>query len=262
MRISINRIDFEVAAVPAQTRMAVLSDPFLAQAIWRDVYRWDAAAGTGEVIARVAPNGAVPLPNGIAFFVPRVTATGQVAKAEGPSRKMAERFLQATGAKSIGDLLAALNRILHLPQKTIPLAPFAPLNPYLSYTLRMETEYAVVRLAHAGRNLSAFVLIPGQVGFRAIPGEVRDPAGWEAALAATPALAAIRPGFIVPPQTEANAGMRRLALARRMEELQAEVAAGGGNAAATPGQRGTAARLMAEWRLLAPVPQKAANGAA
>ena len=44
MKIKLNGIEFEVTAVEPALREAILGDPVIAKAVWRDVYAWDAAA--------------------------------------------------------------------------------------------------------------------------------------------------------------------------------------------------------------------------
>ncbi len=249
MQIRINRIEFEVEPVAGPLRAAVLADPVIARAVLRDVWEWDAAAQTGKALVPLVQERAVVLPNGLSFFVPRSGADGAITKHEAPSASMAKRMLKVTGARDLPEVMTALNRVIDLPKKTLPLATFRGLDARASYRLRMFTEFAVLRLNNAARNLGAFLFLPSQVGFHAEIGETLDPAQREAVLAEARGL---RPGFLVPARSEASRGMRRAALSRQFEELQAEIAALGGADKATDLHRIRAQRLAAEWKALTP----------
>lgn len=250
MKIKINAVEFDVEPVAAPLRQVLLADPVIMQGVWRPVWAWDAVTRTGKPLTQMTEKKGVPLGNGITFFVPRVGPEGQMVKNDGPSKKMAERVLKATGAATIAELMAALNRILHLPQKTIPLDAFRPLDPVASYRVRMHVDFAVVHLGNAARNLSAYLLIPGQCAFHHEVTAIPDQAAYDAALAATPGLAAIQPAFVVPPRTRANLGLRSLAIGRALGDLQDDVRAAGGPDAASDTQKRRAAQLAAEWRVL------------
>lgn len=253
MRIKINQIDFDVAPVPADLRAALLSDPVIGQAVLRSVWEWDAGARTGKALIPLIQDRAAVLPNGLSFFVPRSGPNGTLVKNDPPSANMAKRFLKATGAKSLTDLMQALNRVVELPQKILPLEVFRPLNATASYRVRMFTDFAVLQLQNAARNLTAYLFLPAQVGFHAEITDTPDPAAHEAAGID---LNAMRPGFIVPARAPATQGMRRAALSQMFRELQAELDAAGGPEKATDIQKLRAARLAAEWKVIAP-PQKA-----
>lgn len=249
MRIKINQIDFDVTPVPVQLRAALLSDPIIGQAILRNVWEWDAVTQTGKPLTPLLNNRAAVLPNGLSFFVTKPGTDGKIVKNEAPSTAMATRFLKATGAKTLKDLMAALNRIVELPQKILPLETFQPLNATASYRLRMFTDFAVVQLQNSSRNLTAYLFLPAQVGFHADITAVPDQAAHDAAGID---MNKLRPGFIVPTRTPASQGMRRAALARQFEELQAEMEGLGGPDKATDLHRLRAARLAAEWKVIAP----------
>lgn len=249
MRIKINQIDFDVTPVGAQMRAALLSDPVIGQAILRNVWEWDAAAGSGRPLTPLLNNRAAVLPNGLSFFVAKAGPDGRIVKNEAPSAAMATRFLKVTGAKDLKELMGALNRIVELPQKILPLDVFAPLNATASYRLKMFTDFAVVQLQNAGRNLTAYLFLPAQVGFHAELGAIPDQAAHDAAGVD---MNKLRPGFIVPARAPAAQAMRRAALARQFEELQAEMQALGGPEKATDLHRLRAARLAAEWKVIAP----------
>jgi hypothetical protein len=249
MKIKINTIDFEVTAVPAGLRAAILTDPIVVRGVWRDVWAWDAGAGEGKALTQMVQGNAVPLGNGINFFVPR--AGGPVnGRNEGPSRKMADRVLAAVGANSMNDLMTALNRIVHLPQKSLPLDMFAPLNPVASYKMRMYVDFAVLQLSHAGRNLSFYLLIPGQCAFHHEVTAITDQAGYDALIADKPQMKSLMPAFVVPPRTKANTGLRTLAVGQAITELQGAITAAGGPDKASDLQMARMAQLATEWRVL------------
>lgn len=250
MKIKINAVEFEVEPVTAQVRQVLLTDPTMAQGVWRRVWAWDVLSQTGTALTGMTEKKGVPLGNGITFFVPRLGPQGQMLKNEGPSKKMAERVLKATGATTITELMAALNRILHMPQKTLPLDAFAPLDKVASYEVRMYVDFAAVHLVNTARNLSAYLLMPGQVAFVHEITAIPDQAAYDAVLAETPALAAIQPAFVVPPRTKANLGLRTLAVGSALSELQDDIRAAGGPDAASDAQKRRATHLAAEWRVL------------
>jgi hypothetical protein len=192
-------------------------------------------------------SNAVPLPNGMVFFVPKA-GTNPVVKSESASRNMSKRVLGGVNAGSVTDILRALHGILHMPQKILPLDLFAPLNPAATYVLKMHTEFNVVELKNDGRNMSFYVIIPGQVAFHHEI-SAKDDAGY-AALELD--AAKMQPTFLIPAHSQANQAIRALALAKRVEELRNALAS-----KAAAGDRGSAADQTAfqmaigELRLLA-----------
>jgi hypothetical protein len=166
---------------------------------------------------------------------------------------MGERFLAALGAKDWGQVLQPLARITGVPQRKVPLETYAVLKPFGSFHLRMEMEFQVVELSHAGRNLAAFLFLPGIVGFQPF-------------LKAAPAEGTVLPAiarqlYVIPAATQAALSLRRLAVARRLNEMQAEL--GGAKPADLPQndpRRAAMAKLGAEWKVLQPAkaPTKAA----
>lgn len=256
MQIKINGIDFDVTPVAGPLRAALLADPLIAQAIVRDVWEWDVATQKGKGLTPLVDNRAAVLPNGIGFFVAKAGPGGALVKNNPPSTNMAKRFLKATGAKDLNALMSALNRILELPRKVIPFETFRPLNATASYRIRMVTEFVVLQMQNAARNLTAYLYLPSQVGFHAEITGIPDQAAHDAK-GIDPVR--LRPGFFVPAQSKAVLGMRRAALTKAFEELQAEIMAAGGAEAATDAQKMRAARINAEWQILTPRPQPAAK---
>ncbi|MBI1418836.1 MAG: hypothetical protein GC146_16590 [Limimaricola sp.] len=233
-RIKISGVEFQPAAVPGRLAEAILSDPTILRGIWRDVYRWDARGGTGQVLVPVKPDNAVPLGNALAFFIPKATPTGILGKNEAASQRMAERFMSLVEAQGPGEVVRALGEILRQPQKVLPLAEFAPLNPIASYVVRMHVSYAIVQLRHAGEDLSAYLCLPSRVSFHHEVEAIPDEAAYHAAIAADRGLRAVSVSFVVPAKSAANADLRKLALRKRIEEYRAMIAAPGhlGSAAA------------------------------
>jgi hypothetical protein len=266
MKIKLNGIEFEVGAVPADLRAAMLADPAIAQAVGRDVYAWDHVAQTGKVLVQTTARGSVPLPNAMMFFVPRVGTAGKVVRNDAATTKMGRRFLETVKARNVTEVVKSLTNLVQQPQKLIPVKEFAPLNPTLSYVIKMHVELAVTQLRDASRNLGGYLFLPGQVSFR------HEVTGGDAE--AAPELPVPQPAFIVPTGAEANQAIRRIASARRLEELQAEIKAfPGGVEEAGPELRQTFARAVAEWKVLMqpitpsqparrPVPQPGAQGSA
>ena len=256
MQIKLNDIVFEVTPVTTALRAALLADPVIAQGVWRDVYHWDAAAQTGKVLVPTTPAGTVPLGNGLTFFVPQAAGDGLV-KNDSASTRMAARFLEVLKAKSINDVLRAFNSIVSLAQKSLPLSNYAALNPVASYTIRMHVDFAALALRHAGRNLTAYGLVPGQVAFHHEVGTVLDAPGY-AALPA-PTMAQIMPAYIVPPQNKASHAIRHMALAQRLQEMQPAIRAltDEQTDTAATGLRRSYARLAAEWKTLTAAPKAA-----
>jgi hypothetical protein len=248
MQITLNRIPFDVRPVEDGLRRALLSDPVIRQGLSRAVWSWDAEARKGHFTVPVTPQKGVPLPSGLMAWVARPGTNGAgPAKAEAPTRRMAERFLAALGAKGFQDVMQALTRVIGLPQRTVPFEAFAALGQDAPYTIRMESDLAVIELAAPSRNLSVYLFLPGLVAF------AHDWTG--EAPEGRPAAGSIRPGFIIPPPTQAAQAMRRLALAQRLQEVQAGL--GGVKPADLPAddpRRALVARLGAEWRALQPQP--------
>lgn len=256
MKLKLNQVEFDVQPVPGSLRDTLLADPILQQGVARDVWRWDAVTKTGTSLVAMTPQKGVPLPNGVSFYVPKPGAADQ--KADGPSAKMASRVLEAVGAKSITDVMQAVNRIARLPQKTLPLKEFERLSAVASHTLRVHVEYSVLHATNAARNLGLYLFIPGQCSFTARIDTIPDQAAYEEATAANAALARLQPGFIIPPATEANMMLRRMALAQRITEVQQGLA--GTEPKDLPvddPRRLTIARLSLEWQALTR-PRKAA----
>ena len=255
MQITLNKIPFDVRPVDAPLRQALLSDPVIQRGPSRPVWAWTREEGKGAYLVPTTPDKAVALPTGLTVFVPRAGAPlpGQaVQKADGPTAKMSERFLAAVGAKDWNPVLQAVSRVTGIPSRKLPLETFAPLNPFGSYQLRLDTEFQVVELAHAARNLQAFLFLPGLVSFRAV---LREPPAEGATLPAIP-----RTMSVVAPGTKAALAFRRLAVAKRLNEMQADL--GGVRPADLPQddpRRFEVARLGAEWKALQPpAPSKAA----
>jgi len=158
------------------------------------------------------------------------------------------------GARQILDVITAINRLVNLPYKSLPLDTFAPVNAAASYLLRMHVDYGIVQLRDAGRNLTAYLFLPGQVAFHHEITAITDAPAYEALIAATPALTAPQPAFVVPPRTEANLAIRRIALGRRLEDMRPVIerlAGPEGKLADGPEAR-SFARLVSEWRALTP----------
>lgn len=246
MQITLNKVPFDVRPVDGGLRRALMADPVIRQGLSRPVWSWDAAARKGSFLVPTTPQKGLPLPSGLMAWVAKPGANGAgPAKAEGPTRRMAERFLAALGAKGFPEVMQAIARVTGLPQRAIPFEAFAALADKGSYAIRMEAELSALELANAARNLSVFVFLPGIVAFsHAWEGEAPEGA---------PAAGSIRPGFVVPPPTQAAQAMRRLAVAQRLQEAQA--ALGGtrpADLAPEDPRRALLARLGAEWRVLAP----------
>lgn len=250
MKIKLGQIEFDVLPVTGAMRDAVLADPIIHQVVWRDVYKWDHASQEGKVLVPVAKSGAVPLPNGMVFFVPS-GSDDAITKNESASRTLSKRVLTAVGAKSITDVLSALHKILHMPQKILPLDVFEPLNQVASYLVRMHTEFTVVELRSASRNLGFHLIVPGRVAFHHEL-TAKDDAGYQAVIAETPEVEAPQPLFLIPAHSQANRAVRTMALAQRIKEMQADLTAraeAGEKVSDASAQRAFTA-VVGEWRLL------------
>jgi hypothetical protein len=213
----------------------------VARGVLRPVWTWNKDEGKGRYLTQTAAANAIPLPTGILIHVQKPGTNGAgPTKAEGPTAKMAERVLHAVGAKDFGPVVQALGRVVGVPVGKLPLDKFAVLNAQGSYAILMAAELQVVELANAARNLSAYVFLPGVVSFAATAapgGEV---------LPGSPRLTAV-----IPPGTQAGQAMRRLAVAQRLTEMQAEL--GDTKPADLPEgdpRRAVLARLGAEWKVL------------
>lgn len=252
MKITIGRVPFEVRAVPEDLRSALMADPMLVSARAIPVWAWDKSAGTGKALVPLTPKGAVPLPNGLAFFVPRKLPDGGIVRNESSSKVMMKRFVEAVEAQSLQDVLKALQSLLKLPQKTLPLDHFAPLKDHASFEIAMQTLFNVVELAEPSRNLSAYVFVPGQVRFIHRLGDDAGP-GAQGAIDGPP------PVFLIPTWSKPNHHVRMVALTRRAKDLQPLIEAM--KAGDTPKDQGTInafAATIAELQGLARPPEKSA----
>ncbi|GGL56543.1 hypothetical protein [Wenxinia marina] len=252
MRLTINKIEFDIEPVPGALREAVLAEPLIRQGAVREVWEWDRAEGKGKPLIRLLDRGVVPLGNAITFFVPRTDANGVVANNPRTAAKQQERFLEAVSARTVIDLLRALSKVVPLPRVGLPLKTFEPLNGIADYRLRMTTDFSVVRLHSASRNLSAYFFVPGRVAFRALTSNV-DEAAMEKLVADKPEMANFEPLMLLPAGGKAAHGIRSLALAERLKELRpaVEAAAKEGADPAT-GIRSEFARTAREWSVLHP----------
>ncbi len=243
MQITLNKIPFDVRAVDGPLRAALLADPVVARGAARVVWEWNGAEKKGRFLAPTTPEKGLPVPTGMAAFVAKA-GSGAVQKAEGPTQKMSERMLAAVGAKDWGQLMQAVARVTGVPQKKVPFEAFASLNDKGSYRIVMAAEFQVLELSNAARNLTTYVFLPGIVSFLHAMSEPVEGA---------PLPGSIRPAFVIPPGTQAAMAMRRMAVARRLTELQAEL--GETRPADLPQddpRRAAIAKLGAEWKLLQP----------
>ncbi len=251
MQITINKIAFDVKPVDGALRTALMADPAILRAAVRPVWAWDKAEGKGKFLVNPLPDQALPLPTGVLVYVPKVAAAGSAPqKAEGPTTKMGERFLEAVGAKNFAQVMQAIARVTGVPKRKLPFEVFQPLNAKGDYTVLMQAEFSVLELSNAGRNLSAYLFLTGLVSFVHVMKEPVEGASLPGS---------IRRGFVVPPGTQAAMTMRRLAVASRLNELQAEL--GETKPADLPmddPRRAAIVKLGAEWKVLQPKPAKAA----
>lgn len=251
MQIKLNSIAFDVKPVDGALRGALLADPVVTRGSVRAVWEWDKEAGRGRFLVPATAERTLPLPTGLISFVPKAGPNGGVPqKAEGPTAKMSERILAAVGAKDWGQLLQAVARVTGVPQQKLPLDAFAPLNPLTSYQVRMAAEFQVVELSNASRNLAAYLFLPGLAGFVPVPKAPEEGVDLPAVR---------RPLVAIPPVTQAALAMRRIAVARRLNELQGELGdTRPVDLAANDPRRIEVAKLGAEWRVLQPKAPKAA----
>ena len=251
MKLNINKLGFEIEPVPGTLRPSIVADEAVRQSSLREVYAWDAKTGEGRFLTRTLGKDGVPLANGITFFVPRATPEGTVVNNAAPARKMQDRFLAATGVKDTGALLRVLSRVIPLPRIPVPLSLFEPLNAVASYRLRLATDTSVVRLREAGRNLSAYLHIPGQVSFQCEVTEIVDEAGYARVLEAEPRLGTMQPHYVVPAGSQAGHDIRRMAVSRRIEEHRPAIEAAREKGETPPADMAMDfARLVREWQAL------------
>ena len=251
MKLNINKLGFEIEPVPGTIRPALMTDEVIQQGTWRDAWAWDAKSGEGRYLTQTVGKDTLPLGNAVVFFVPRATPEGAVVNNAGPARKMKDRFLEATGTTDVVGLLRVMSRVIPLPRLPLPFAMFRPLNEVASYKLKLFTDFSAVRLHEAGRNLSAYLFIPGQVSFHHEVTAIADQAGYDAVIAADPRLSSIQPHYVLPPGSKAGHDIRRMAVARRIEAFRPEIeAARAAGAAPDPDAARDFARLVREWKVL------------
>ncbi|MBL4812480.1 MAG: hypothetical protein JKX69_09050 [Rhodobacteraceae bacterium] len=257
MKLKMGSVDFEISPVAGNMRGAILSDPGLASGIIRDVWSWNQPEGKAENVAELSQNGALPIPNGLAFFVAKKAGNGRLEKNDGPSRKMGDRFLEAVGAKNPNEVIIGVNKVLGISGTGLPLETFAALNDVASYKIQANTDYAVVQLRDAGRNLTAYLMMPGQIVFRHVLGDISDQAGYDALIKKSPELATAMPAYILHPRSKPGLDMRRIALVQRAAELQGlinHLTGEGKDEDVLRLPKAELTRLSAEAKLLAPRP--------
>lgn len=228
-----------------------MGDPMLAGSQATPVWFWDRESGQGQALVPLASKGSVPLPNGLAFFVPKVLDDGRVIRNEKSSKVMMKRFLDTVGAKDLHEVLRSLQALLKMPQKTIPFSYFEPLNRHASYHVIMQTLFNVVELTEKSRNLSAYLFVPGQVRFGYQLSEDASPE-------AKDAIKESPPGFLIPTWSKPNHHVRMVALTRRAKDLQPLVEAmRSGEREKDPAIIGAFAATIAELKGLARPPEEA-----
>jgi hypothetical protein len=264
MRITLNKIDFEISPVPGQLRAAVLTDRILQTGIDRDVWQWDSSAKKGSHLTHINQQGAIPMPNALTFFVAKAAPNGSIVNNEKLAAKMGQRFLEAVGAKSPLDVLRAMTKFLPIAQIGSPAPAFAALKPVASFKVRAQTEFAVVELREAGRNLTAYLFLPAIVTFYHEITAITDRDGYDALLKDKPDLASNQISVILPPGTQPMREIRKAATAMRISEARpiVEKAKSSGDRPDDATLR-ILARLGREWDLLnkpaQPAPQPRAQ---
>lgn len=222
--VTVGGVQFTAGPVGQATADAVLQDPLAQRVVWRDVYDWNGRDGTGKALVPLNSSGAAPLPNAMVFFVPRVQPNGALIRNDAASERMAQRFLDHVGAGSMRELVKAMSDLVQLPHKTLPLERFADLNSVASYRIRMHTGYVVVQLRHLAEDLTAYLCIPSRVSFHHEVTAILDEEGYRSLLEAAPGLRDTVVDFVVPSRSKPNAGLRRLAIAKRIEDERAALA--------------------------------------
>lgn len=251
MKITIGGISFEVRSVAEGLRSALLADPAMAAGQAAIVWTWDRESRKGQARVPLSAKGSVPLPNGLAFFVPRTLSDGRVVRNEKPSQVMMKRFLDTVGAGSLPEVLKAIQVLMKLPQKSLPLAHYAPLNDLASYEILMKTEFNIVELVEPSRNLSVYLFVPGQVlfGHRVIG---------EASAEAKSAIEAPPSAYLIPTWSKPNHHVRMIALTRRAKDLRPQVEAMmAGDKERDPSVIRSFAAVIAELKGLAKPPEAA-----
>lgn len=248
MRLTINNLDFEVRPVPSALRTSILSDPLLLAGQWREAWEWDQPMGEGKELKGMK-NGRIALGNAVTFHAPRAGADGVIANNAKVAARARDRFLEATGAPDVTNILRGLSRPLPLPRISPPRDSFRALESVASFRLSFFTDFSVVELAHPGRNLSAYLSVPGQVIFQHEITEVAEQAGLDQLLKERPTLAELRPLMILPPGSRALHEIRLTALQRRIEDLRPRAESEADTKAPA---RIEFARLVREWQALTP----------
>lgn len=259
VKVRLGEVEFEASGVPQRTADAVLGDPTVAQAIWRDVWSHDPERG-GRPLVPLTQGRAVPLPNAMVFFVTRAAPGGAVTADLGAGKRMAERVLAAVGVPDMTALLRAVSGLVKVPQKTVPVEVFAALDPVAGYRLRQHLDFAVIRLHRDEGDLTGHLCLPNRVSYHHEITALADRAGYDALVSERPQLKSLQPSFVVPARTPANAGLRRLALRQRAQETRAaleRLPEGAGGDAARDNLTARARRTQEEWDALSAAPRDA-----
>ncbi|KAA9006119.1 hypothetical protein [Histidinibacterium aquaticum] len=254
--LNIGKAQFTAHPVSAATAEAVLSDPIPKSAVWRDVWRWDGT--TGKVLVAATEKAAVPLPNALVFRRARADDAGVVATDPEASKKMAQRFLETVGAPDLKTVMQALAKVMTIPHKALPLDRFERLKPVVGFTLKQHTDFVVLEL-RGPDGISAFLCLPNRVSYHHEIAQVLDEIGFEDLMAEAPELREVQPSFVVPAKSVANAKLRRMALAKRADEMaaaKARLPAGAGGEVARQNMEARTLRLAEEQRALTPAKAK------
>ncbi|EAR49987.1 hypothetical protein OG2516_12066 [Oceanicola granulosus HTCC2516] len=217
-RMRIGAVEFEVLPVPGATAEAVMRDEILRRGMSQKVWTWDGAQG--RYLIQATQNGAVPLPNGLVFFVPRVAPTGAVGRNDAASARLASRFVSEIGADDITGVLATVTQVVGFPHKTLPLDVFAPLQDVCSYVIHQEIDYALALLRNREDDLSGYLCLPNRVSYHHEVTEVRDQVALDGLLADSPRLRRMEPRFLVPAKIPANREIRKMALSQRIRDTR------------------------------------------
>ncbi|QQA42666.1 hypothetical protein [Pelagovum pacificum] len=222
-RLKIGAVEFEVHPVPEMTVTAVMRDPLFAKEADRDLWSWNGTEG--RMLAQATDKGAIPLPNALIFFVSKASSNGVLNRNEAATRNMASRFITATGADDINQVLAGVSRLVNLPHKTLPLESFAPLQEATSYVVRHHLDFSVVLLRNRTEDLAGYLCLPNRVLFHSEIRAIHDQDALDRIFEADPRLRTMQPTFFVPSRSDANRGVRRTALAQRISESRQALAA-------------------------------------
>lgn len=220
--IDIKGKEFMFDALKHREEFRLLQERRFTRHTSRDVYEFDCKEQTGKYLGDTEPSSTaghrtVTLPNILHFHEMR---QGRRSRDKGLSDAMARKTLSRLGFGSLDAMRAHLDQALKLPKKRVPIEKFAPLNPYISYTIVMHVSYDVLELRNDDLGIRFIVAVPKTVLFTYEIDNYCKPAEWEAWIAQDQTRLHIHDFNYVPIHSGETRKMRRTSARTRESEAE------------------------------------------